>query len=53
MSMKDEGARAAPGGFLLSIYGQGFDQACHPFFSVSQDVTTNNKGSRVKFSHNQ
>ena len=35
------------------IYGQDFDQACHPFFSVSQDATTNNKGSRIKFSHNQ
>ena len=37
----------------ILVYGQGFDQACHPFFSVSQDATTNNKGSRVKFSHNQ
>ena len=35
------------------LYGQGFDQACHPFFQCHSDTTTNNKGSRVKFSHNQ
>ena len=37
----------------VSTYGQGFDQACHPFFQCHSDATTNNKGSRVKFSHNQ
>ena len=38
---------------FYSLYGQGFDQACHPFFQCHSDATTNNKGSRVKFSHNQ
>ena len=38
---------------IFAIYGQGFDQACHPFFQCHHDATTNNKGSRVKFSHNQ
>ena len=38
---------------LMGHIWPGLRSSVPPLFSVSQDATTNNKGSRVKFSHNQ